>query len=457
MCKIKIILILSLLLFSSLLRGQSAFYGSWNGDIEAQGEKLTMAFHISKDGAMMDIPAQGLFNFPVELKCENDYFVEIVVPQFGAAYKGTMTMGLIVGQFTQYGMSFPLTMKKGVIEYNRPQRPQPPFEYNIEEVSFRNSQEGHILSGTLVSPKGGDSSTPVVILVSGSGLQDRDETLMQHQPFWVIADYFAKNGIATLRYDDRGVGASTGDNSKATTESYKDDALAGIEYLRSLERFSKIGVLGHSEGGIIAYMLGAQGNVDFILSMAGPLLSGKEISLSQQRTLLSQPGISPTIVDEFCSVAEKIYDYKKDSRSLDKALEGTLVIESGEALLKEIAPDLSAIPEPFYSSLLELASIAQPWMLYFLEYEPMDALRNVVCPSLLLFGGKDIQVPYKENIEKYGEEITAMSNITLLLFEDCNHLFQEAVTGDISEYVMIEQTILPEVLEQMVNWINTNI
>ncbi|MBQ5881668.1 MAG: hypothetical protein IIW70_02420 [Bacteroidales bacterium] len=246
--KIRFITIVATLFFSGLLYGQSMFYDTWHGDINVQGQKLTIVFHISDIHSTMDVPSQGVFELPVKVKCENDYYVEVAMENLGASFSGSMLMGNIVGQFTQYGVSFPLVLKRGDLKYNRPQTPVPPFEYTTEDVTFENPSEGSVLSGTLVTPCDANDSTPLVLMVSGSGLQDRNETLMQHSPFWVIADYFAKNGIATLRYDDRGFGESQGDNSKATSLNYKNDALAGIQFLKNLGRFSRIGVLGHSEG-----------------------------------------------------------------------------------------------------------------------------------------------------------------------------------------------------------------
>ena len=454
--KIRFITFIFAILLCGVLRGQSVFYDSWHGDLDVQGNKLTLVFHLSEVFSTMDVPAQGAFELPVKVECENDYHIEVVMEKLGASFSGNMLMGNIVGQFTQFGVSFPLVLKRGDIKYNRPQTPVPPFEYNVENVVFENKEEGATLAGTLVTPCDADSSTVVVLMVSGSGLQDRDETIMQHRPFWVIADYFAKNGIATLRYDDRGVGESQGDNSKATSWNYKNDALAGISYLKGLGKFSKVGVLGHSEGGLISFMMGEEGAVDFIVSMAGPLLNGAEISLYQQNTLLLAAGIDLQSVENYCAAARKVYNYKKESNSLAKALEGKLVIESADSLLRSIAPEAELLIAPLYANLQELVSIKYPWMLYFWEYEPMSALRNVKCPSLLMFGGKDIQVPYIENIEKYGEDVAAMPNVEVVMFENCNHLFQKAVTGSVSEYVVIEETISPEVLEQMVKWIKTN-
>lgn len=454
--KIRFVTILATLFFSGILYGQSVFYDTWHGDINVQGQKLTIVFHISDIHSTMDVPSQGVFELPVKVKCENDYYVEVAMENLGASFSGSMLMGNIVGQFTQYGVSFPLVLKRGDLKYNRPQTPVPPFEYTTEDVVFENTSEGVTLAGTLVTPCDANDSTPVVLMVSGSGLQDRNETLMQHSPFWVIADYFAKNGIATLRYDDRGFGESQGDNSKATSWNYKNDALAGIQFLKNLGRFSRIGVLGHSEGGMISFMLGAESAVDFIISMAGPLLNGAEISLFQQHYLYLAAGIDPVSVEKYCDAAEKVYRYKKESNSLTLALEGKLVIESADSLLRTIAPEAESLVAPLYRNLLELVSLTNPWMLYFLEYEPMSALRNVGCPALVMFGGKDIQVPYKENVEKYGSEISGKPNIEVVLFEECNHLFQRAQTGDVSEYVIIEETISPEVLQKMVKWIKTN-
>ena len=251
--------------------------GDWSGILEVPGTKLTIVFHIGENSTM-DVPEQGAKGISVDIKEMTAMSLKLDIPMIMASYEGLMMGGSIVGTFTQVGQPFPLTLKRGAPSPQRPQTPVPPFPYNTEEVSFQSGEA--VLSGTLATPSQMTEDTPAVVLVSGSGLQDRDEALMDHKPFAVIADAFAKKGIATLRYDDRGFGRSTGDVQNATTHTFKDDAREAIEYLRS-RGFKAVGVLGHSEGGTIAFMLAAENVPDFIVSMAGMAETG-EITLRRQ-------------------------------------------------------------------------------------------------------------------------------------------------------------------------------
>lgn len=246
--------------------------GSWSGKLDVQGAKLSLVFHLDEENPTMDSPDQGAKGIPIEVTRAATGNITIKVPSIGATYEGLWLIKQIVGTFKQMGASLPLTLTPGEEKLNRPQTPKGPFPYTQEEVSFSNGDA--VLKGTLVLPEGCTRNTPVLIMVTGSGLQNRDEVFYEHRPFAVIADAFARTGIATLRYDDRGFGESTGDIINCTTEDLKNDALVGIGLLR--ERFDKVGVIGHSEGSTIALMLAAEKKADFIVSLAGMVVSGKE-------------------------------------------------------------------------------------------------------------------------------------------------------------------------------------
>ena len=284
--------------------------GSWSGSLDVQGTTLTLVFHLSEESCTMDVPDQGAKGIPVQASLTALGALRIDIPAINAFFEGYRFGEKMVGTFTQHGVAFPLTLVPGVPERSRPQTPQPPFPYATEEVSFTNGEA--VLRGTLVLPESCSRSTPVCLLVTGSGLQDRDETLFEHKPFAVIADYLARRGIATLRYDDRGFGESTGDVVNCTTEDLKDDAAAGLALLR--QRFDRVGVIGHSEGGTIALMLAAEKKADFIVSLAGMVVSGRETLLAQNRRALRQAGLDEPTTDRYCQALSETFDAVTDGR-----------------------------------------------------------------------------------------------------------------------------------------------
>ncbi|MDE6339075.1 MAG: lysophospholipase, partial [Muribaculaceae bacterium] len=253
--------------------------GAWSGNLEVQGTILPLVFHLDDAKPTMDSPAQGAKGIPVQLTRIETDSISINIPMIGASFTGKYNGAEIIGKFTQMGMAFPMVLHTGDAVLKRPQTPKPPFPYQQEEVSFSNG--GAVLKGTLTLPESYNRKTPVVIMVTGSGLQNRDEEIAKHKPFAVIADALARNGIASLRYDDRGFAQSTGDAVNCTTEDLMLDALAGIDLLR--QRFDKVGVLGHSEGGSIALLLGADKKADFIVSLAGMVILGKETLMDHNR------------------------------------------------------------------------------------------------------------------------------------------------------------------------------
>ncbi len=380
------------------MRGQS-FDGVWSGAIEAGGEELLLVFHVDEGKCSLEVPAQGA-TVPADFKVDNGA-LKIGIPMIGAKYEGMFFMNSFMGTFTQNGMEFPLTLKKGKPAPKRPQTPVGPFPYETEEVMFANGEA--VFGGTLTMPDGGDFSTPVLLMVSGSGQQDRDETLMEHKPFAVIADAFARNGIATLRYDDRGVGASTGDLTNATTDTFAEDALAGLKYLRS-RGYKKVGLIGHSEGGTIAFMLAAaEEGPDFIISLAGMAEKGEATLLAQTEKIAMAQGLA-------------------------------------EAQAKQYAKQAVASTK----------ATAKAWMKRFLELDPSSYLTKVTCPTLALNGEKDLQVIAERNIPIIKN---LLPSATIKTYPNLNHLFQHCTTGDPSQYYAIEETISPEVLDDMINWI----
>lgn len=405
--------------------------GVWSGDLEVQGIKLPLVFHLDDDNPTMDSPAQSATGIPVLLTRIDPDSISINIPAIAANFSGKCDGTQIIGIFTQRGMTFPLTLNPGEIKNARPQTPQPPYPYTQEEVSFTNGDA--VLSGTLTLPADYNRQTPVMIMVTGSGLQNRDEEIFEHKPFAVIADALARNGIATLRYDDRGFGASTGDAINCTTEDLKNDALAGIELLR--KRFDKVGVLGHSEGGTISLMLGADGEVDFIVSLAGMAVSGKELLIDQNRLLLTQAGYPLQVVEDYCTLLSEVFD---GNESITEKLEAA-------NLPKELHDNLQPV----------LWQIKTPYMQYFLTLDMRDRLGNIECPVLALNGTKDTQVSYQNNLEALKTGLQANPQNKVMALDNLNHLFQHCQTGATTEYATIEETISPEVPEIICQWINS--
>jgi len=421
-----------LLLAGSLCRAQLP-EGSWSGAIEVQGTKLTMVFHFTDEGCQLDVPDQGARGIPAAARLTELGATHIDVASIGASFEGFRIGQKIVGTFTQHGVQFPMTLTPGAPVRNRPQTPQPPFPYATEEVSFTNGDA--VLRGTLTLPEGCDRTTPVLLMVTGSGLQNRDEELFDHKPFAVIADCLARRGIATLRYDDRGFGESTGDVALCTTEDLKNDAAAGVALLR--QRFDRVGVLGHSEGGTIALMLAAEGKADFIVSLAGMVVSGAETLLAQNRAALPQAGIDAQTTERYCQALEETFQAVTEGQPLPK-------------------PADYKLPQGLQQNLqLVQAQLQMPYLRYFVKLDASRLLGQINCPVLALNGTRDTQVDCTSNLGalKQGLPESAPKQ-RIAACDGLNHLFQHCTTGLVDEYPTIEETIAPEVLGILVTWIS---
>ena len=428
--------------------------GSWTGKLDVMGTQLNLVFNITKGdgGALactMDSPDQSVKGIPAEVTATGGTKVKITVQAINAAYEGELKDGLLKGSFSQNGMSFPLTLKPGTVERNRPQTPKEPYPYKTEEVTFTNTADNATLCGTLTYPTGYEtakkSTVPVVIMVTGSGAQNRDEELFDHKPFLVLADYLARNGIASLRYDDRGTGKSTGDAASATTENFMKDAQAAVDFARQTGKFGRVGVLGHSEGGSIAFMLGAQGKADFIVSMAGPGVSGKDILLAQNRLGLTQGGATADITDSFCKVLDKVFDVMASGENVAQpTMKVTeIVLQTGVTL-----------PEALVRDLAKSMEICTPWLRYFISYDPSADISAAKCPVMAVNGDKDMQVSASENLSAIRRLLSANSLNLVKEYPGLNHLFQHCTTGNPMEYVQIEETVSPEVMQDIAAWIN---
>lgn len=410
----------------------SAQTGTWSGKLDVQGTKLSLVFHLDGENPSMDSPDQGAEGIPIQVSRPASNTIKVIIPSLGASYEGVWMIRQIVGTFTQMNASFPLTLTPGENKPARPQTPKPPYPYQTEEVSFTNGDI--VLNGTLTLPAGCSRETPVLVMVTGSGIQNRDEELFEHKPFAVIADALARAGYATLRYDDRGFGSTGGNPLAWTTEDFKSDAEAAVNLLRS--RFDKVGVLGHSEGGTIALMLAAENKVDFIVCLAGMAVSGAETLVSQNKISLLHAGVPEDIAEEYCKLLEKSFSVKVNG--------GTMPDPSDFDIPEGLKRNYMAV----------LNQIQTPYMAQFLTLDVRPLLADIRCPVLALNGTKDIQVDHESNLDALRNGLKASHAHHIEAIEGANHLLQNCQTGAVTEYRTIEETISPKVLETVIAWLS---
>jgi hypothetical protein len=426
--------------------------GSWHGDLVVGADvKIPLAFKFdtAENGdtkCLMDSPNQGAKNIPTEFTLTSDSTFTIKIPVIGVEYTAAQKDTTIRGTFRQHGKDFNLTLTPGNVKLNRPQTPQAPFPYKCEEVTFVNPLDSAVLSGTITYPVEIKKRMPMVIMVTGSGLQNRDEELFEHKPFAVLADYLARHGIATLRYDDRGCGLSTGDAVNATTLTFCSDAEAAVDYVKALGTFDKIGVLGHSEGGDIAFMLAAQGKADFVVSMAGCAQSGCDLLVKQNLHSL-QMRKSPIQMLEDTEKVLPVF-YRKiavcDPATVD-----------ADALLVDAERESGAkIPPMLRKGFRSTVTDANAWIRYFITFEPAQYIKATKVPAMAINGTLDMQVFCTDNMTLMRQYLPNNKKNLIKEYEGLNHLFQHATTGNVAEYMHIEETISPEVLSDIADWIN---
>ena len=456
--------ILLIVLLNSISLAAQDIAGQWNGVLKVQGTQLRVVFNVTSDnGALkstMDSPDQGAKGIPTTATTFENSTIKITVINAGIEYTGTLgDDNIIVGTFKQAGQSFPMNLSKEAIEKEvvaRPQEPVKPYPYYSEDITFENKEAKITLAGTLTLPKE-NGLFPVVILISGSGPQNRDEELLGHKPFLVLSDFLTRNGIAVLRYDDRGTAQSEGDFKTATSADFATDVESAIEYLKTRNEINRkqIGLIGHSEGGIIAPMVANKSkDVAFIVLLAGTGLQGDQILLSQQKLIGKASGISDELLQENELINKKAFDVVKESNSLEQ-LEIELTNLLNQFLVDNPKTD---IPQGMSSDdfvKLQVTQVVNPWMQYFIKYDPSPALEKVKCPVLALGGEKDLQVPAKENLEAIKNALTKGGNkkVTIKELANLNHLFQESNTGSPTEYATIEQTFSPIALNEILKWI----
>jgi len=427
--------------------------GAWLGTLDLGAIKLRIVFHIinTADGlhATMDSLDQGAKGIPVTSVTRTGSALKIELKQLDGVFEGKISddKSKIDGTWTQHGTSKPLVLKPvkdaTSLEYKRPQNPVRPLPYREEEVSYENKMQGDTLAGTLTIPPGKGPFT-AVLLITGSGPQDRDESLMGHKPFLVLSDWLTRKGIEVLRVDDRGVGKSTGVFGTATTADFATDVEAGVAFLKTRPEVNpkKIGLIGHSEGGIIGPMVAARNpDVAFIVMLAGSAVPGNQILVEQKKLISEAAGMSKEEAEkqaaeetELLAVAVK----EKDSPNLEKDLREKLAAQAKD-------PEVGG----------QVRVLTSPWFLYFLAYDPGPALRKVSCPVLALNGEKDLQVPPKQNLPVIRKALAEGGNKNYEVDElpGLNHLFQTANTGSPTEYASIEETMSPVAMEKVSWWI----
>lgn len=423
--------------------------GSWRGELNLGQMKLPLVFNFSENASgeqqcTLDSPSQGAKGIPATVVFCTADSLSVTCGAIGASYCGRIASGTITGTFKQRGYSFPLNLLPEVsVEERRPQTPKPPYPYQVIDTVFT-APDGAVMGATLTIPLNANSKKiPAVVMVTGSGPQNRDEELFEHKPFAVIADYLARKGIASLRYDDRGTGQSTGNFVTATTHTFKDDAMGGITFLRTFPYVGKVGVLGHSEGGTIAFMLGAENKADFVISLAGMAISGKETLLRQNSHALDRFGLSEEDKANSLKFIGKGFDVIAEQ--VRKGVSEPIDIDS---LARSIG--VTVIPQ-IVSSLKMTQQTRTPWFDSFVSLNPRDYLKSIRCPLLAVNGEKDTQV-YPDNLSVIRELVPQAKT---MLMPELNHLMQHAVTGEVSEYSEIRETISPEVLDAVTQFILT--
>lgn len=436
------------------------FTGNWIGVLVTPAARLRLALTVSRDSAgtlsgVLTSLDQGNAKIPATLTIHGDTLVASM-----ASVQATYTSALdakgdsLRGTFFQGG-PLPLTMGRAAALPTpvRPQEPKPPFPYASQDVSFE-SVPGVRLAGTVLMPPG-SGPFPAVVMVTGSGAQDRNEELLGHKPFLVIADYLARHGIASLRYDDRGFGKSTGSFAKSTSADFANDAQAAVDFLRAQKGIARehVGILGHSEGGLIAPIVAARSrDVAFLVLLAGPGLPGDSILLMQQELIAKAQGAPQELIDRNAEANIRLFAAVKGSRdSADAAARVDSISKRMVASLPEEQREQARAQ--LVAARKELLA---PWMMYFLKYDPRPTLRQVHVPVLALDGSLDLQVPPKADLAAIDSALNAGGNKDHHVEElpGLNHLFQPAKTGSPSEYATIEQTFSPIALQTIADWIN---
>ncbi|NRB48207.1 MAG: alpha/beta fold hydrolase [Saprospiraceae bacterium] len=463
----KVLTVLMVCLGLGYMSSAQSPVGDWEGTLEVPGAKLKIVFHVTADGdtysATMDSPDQGAMGLATSSTTFEDGKLTITATQLGMTYEGALDPGgaQMKGVFKQGPGAFPLNLtrvKGEPAKLDRPQEPQKPYPYKEEEVKYDNPKaEGVTLAGTLTLPNT-SGPHPVVVLISGSGPQNRDEELLGHKPFLVLADHLTRQGIAVLRYDDRGVAKSTGDFGTATSADFATDAEAAVTYLKTRKDIdaSKIGLMGHSEGGLIAPMVAAESDdVAFIVLLAGTGVSGTEILLLQQELIAKASLVPDNVIALNRKLNKRTFELLKEhGDDLPKAKEEIkkYMNQEKERLSDADKAALDASMGQFDQTFQQISS---PWFRFFLTYDPASSLEKVSCPVLAINGSKDLQVDAEQNLPAIEKALkkAGNKNYEIKSLPNMNHLFQSSDTGSPTEYAKLTETFSPIALNTISNWL----
>ncbi len=446
------------------------FAGHWTGTISAAGAELRMRVDLTvEDGvlaAKMFSVDQGNAEIPVASVTVTGATLSMTMPMIGGSYDGALSDDgqTIEGTFTQMGAELPLVLERTTAEEadaGRPQDPVEPYPYIAEDVRYPNPDGGHTLAGTFTRP-GEGGPFPAVVLITGSGPQNRDEALMGHRPFLVLSDHLTRRGIAVLRFDDRGVGESTGDFAAATSRDFASDALAGVAYLKTRDDVDPgaIGLAGHSEGALVAPIAATQsGDVGYIVLMAGPGVNGERILYAQGALIARAGGATEEQIARSRAQQETVYDILKSEPDPARAAEAlTETVRAAFDAMTDAERTQAGVADSAAFDQVVAAQVQQvntPWFRYFLTYDPAPVIEQVTVPVLAINGEKDLQVPYEENLREIEAALQrgGNTNYEIHALPDLNHLFQHAETGAPSEYAGIDETWSVESMELIAEWI----
>jgi pimeloyl-ACP methyl ester carboxylesterase len=437
----------------------------YEGTLKVGAIEIALAFHLfkQKDGSYagtMDSPAENVKGLVLDDVTVKDDTVRLELKSSKMVFEGKRSKDgkELDGRFKQSGQSFPLLLKRvaKATESRRPQLPTKPYPYEAIEVVYDNKACGVKLAGTLTVPKG-PGPFPAALLITGSGPQDRDESILGHKPFLVLADYLTRHGIAVLRVDDRGVGGSTGKVDDATSADFAGDVQASVAFLKALKEINtaQIGLIGHSEGGIIAPLVASQSkDIAFIVLLAGTGLPGEDILYLQGAAILKVAGADAAQLARQKALQQAMFSVvraEKDNVAAEKKIHAALKDHTEKLDAAEKKKMVEAMP----SLEGQIKMVLTPWFRHFLTYDPRPALRKVSCPVLALNGGKDVQVDAAINLKSIEAALKEGGNkdVTVREFANLNHLFQTCKTGAVSEYGSIEETLAPVVLEAVARWI----
>ena len=431
--------------------------GVWQGALEANGLRLRFQLHVTHDDekhlvAALDSPDQGISGLPAVKVSQKLTVFHFEIPIVQGVYEGNLNAAktLITGNWTQGGITHNLNFQRSdqLVELVRPQNPRKPYPYREEEVTFANPKAQVSLAGTLTLPPG-QGPFPAAILIAGSGPHDRDENVAGHRPFLVLADHLTRKGIAVLRYDKRGIGKSTGKYDQATTEDFASDATAALEYLRARKEINakKIGLIGHSEGGLIAPMIASHSSdVAWIVLLAAPGLKGEQVMLLQSELILKAAGFDDDRI-------AKARDFNLQSYALARKEKDPEVLETKLSDLVDSTGMSTTLPPTTLKPQAQM--MTSPWFRFFLDYDPIPTLKKTQCPVLALNGDKDLQIASKENLAQIEKALKDSGNKDFEAHElaGLNHLFQHAPTGSPTEYGGIQETFAPEALTFVSDWV----